>query len=34
LIGYWLREYNQLRPHSALGYKPPDPEAVLAAITM
>ena len=22
------REYNQVRPHSALGYKPPAPEAV------
>ena len=24
----WRREYNQVRPHSALGYKPPAPEAV------
>ena len=24
----WRREYNQIRPHSALGYKPPAPEAV------
>ena len=25
----WRREYNQLRPHSALAYRPPAPEAVL-----
>jgi putative transposase len=24
----WRREYNTIRPHSALGYKPPAPEAV------
>jgi len=23
----WRREYNQIRPHSSLGYKPPAPEA-------
>ena len=23
----WRREYNQVRPHSSLGYKPPAPEA-------
>ena len=33
LIEQWRREYNQVRPHSALGYIPPAPEAVLAAIT-
>jgi len=27
LIADWRREYNQLRPHSARGYKPPAPEA-------
>ncbi|MBD66487.1 MAG: hypothetical protein CME62_14845, partial [Halobacteriovoraceae bacterium] len=25
----WRREYNQFRPHSSLGYKPPAPLAVL-----
>ena len=25
----WRREYNQVRPHSSLGYRPPAPEAVL-----
>jgi transposase InsO family protein len=28
LIERWRREYNQVRPHSALGYRPPAPEAV------
>ena len=27
----WRKEYNQVRPHSSLGYKPPAPEAVLMA---
>jgi putative transposase len=25
----WRRQYNQRRPHSALGYRPPAPEAIL-----
>jgi putative transposase len=29
LIADWRQHYNQLRPHSALGYQPPAPEAVL-----
>jgi putative transposase len=29
LIEGWRREYNQLRPHSSLGYRPPAPVAVL-----
>jgi putative transposase len=29
LIEKWRREYNQVRPHSALGYKPPAPRAVV-----
>jgi len=29
LIEQWRRDYNQVRPHSALGYQPPAPEAVL-----
>jgi transposase InsO family protein len=28
LIEAWRRHYNTLRPHSALGYRPPAPEAV------
>jgi putative transposase len=30
LIEEWRREYNQFRPHSALGYHPPAPEVRLA----
>ena len=30
LIDQWRREYNQVRPHSALWYRPPAPEVVLA----
>jgi putative transposase len=29
LIERWRREYNQVRPHSALAYRPPAPEAIL-----
>lgn len=28
LIGAWRRHYNTVRPHSALGYRPPAPEAI------
>jgi transposase InsO family protein len=31
LIEGWRKEYNQLRPHSSLGYQPPAPEAVLVS---
>ena len=31
LIEWWRRHYNQLRPHSSLGYKPPAPKAILPA---
>ena len=34
LIEQWRREYNQVRPHSALGYRPPAPEAILSKITI
>ena len=27
LVERWRREYNQIRPHSALAYRPPAPEA-------
>ena len=27
LIAEWRKEYNQVRPHSSLGYRPPAPEA-------
>ena len=29
LIEQWRIEYNTIRPHSALGYKPPAPKAVI-----
>jgi transposase InsO family protein len=29
LIERWRRHYNQIRPHSSLGYRPPAPEAIL-----
>ena len=29
LVRRWRREYNGLRPHSSLGYRPPAPEATL-----
>jgi transposase InsO family protein len=32
LIEQWRKEYNQIRPHSALGYRPPAPEAVMSAV--
>jgi hypothetical protein len=28
LIERWRRDYNWIRPHSSLGYRPPAPEAV------
>ena len=28
LIEQWRREYNTIRPHSSLGYRPPAPEAI------
>jgi transposase InsO family protein len=33
LIQQWRREYNGYRPHSALRYRPPAPEAILTAVT-
>jgi len=32
LIEQWRKEYNQVRPHSALGYRPPAPEAILTVV--
>jgi putative transposase len=32
LIEQWRREYNQVRPHSSLGYQPPTPETVLSTV--
>ncbi|MQY72459.1 MAG: transposase [Dehalococcoidia bacterium] len=32
LIEELLKEYNQVRPHSALRYRPPAPEAIMPVI--
>ena len=29
LLEQWRRTYNQIRPHSALGYRPPAPQTIL-----
>ena len=34
LIEAWRGEYNQRRPHSALGCRPPAPEAVQVAVAL
>lgn len=31
LVNRWMNEYNYIRPHSSLGYRPPVPVAILAA---
>jgi putative transposase len=33
LLEQWRKEYNQVRPHSSLGYQPPAPETILAVAT-
>jgi len=30
LVEQWRRQYNHVRPHSSLGYRPPAPKAILA----
>ena len=29
LVERWRREYNHIRPHSSLGYRPPAPEVII-----
>jgi len=29
IIERWSNQYNAKRPHSALGYRPPSPEAIV-----
>jgi len=29
LTDRWVKEYNTIRPHSSLGYKPPAPESMI-----
>jgi len=33
LIEAWRKEYNEVRPHSSLKYRPPAPEAILTMAT-
>ena len=33
LVERWRCQYNQLRPHSSLGYRPPAPEAAPEPVT-
>jgi putative transposase len=33
MIENWRRHYNTIRPHSALGYRPPAPEIIVPAPT-
>ena len=33
LIESWRRHYNAVRPHSALGYRPPAPAVIVPALT-
>jgi hypothetical protein len=30
LVERWKREYNHIRPHSSLGYRPPAPEVTIS----
>ena len=32
LVERWRKEYNQIRPHSSLGYRPPAPETIYPKI--
>lgn len=32
LIEQWRMDYNHIRPHSSLGYRPPSPEAIMPKI--
>lgn len=34
VIEQWRKHYNRVRPHSALGYRPPAPETTAAGLTM
>ena len=34
LIEQWRQHYNTVRPHSALGYRPPAPEVVMPTLPM
>ena len=29
IVGEWVKHYNEIRPHSSLGYKPPAPQTLV-----
>ncbi|HIK88340.1 MAG TPA: hypothetical protein EYG09_01615, partial [Dehalococcoidia bacterium] len=31
---WWRKEYNTIRPHSLLGYRPPVPEAIMSRLQL
>jgi transposase InsO family protein len=31
LIEQWRRHYNEVRPHSSLGYRPPAPQVIVSS---
>ena len=33
IVGEWVKHYNHVRPHSALGYRPPAPQVQIPKIT-
>jgi len=32
IVGEWVKHYNHIRPHSALGYRPPAPQTQVPQI--
>jgi transposase InsO family protein len=34
LTEWWRKEYNTIRPHSLLGYRPPVPEAIMSRLQL
>ena len=34
LTEQWRREYNTIRPHSSLGYRPPVPETIMPRLQL
>ena len=34
IVGEWVKHYNQVRPHSSLGYRPPAPQTKVPQIIL
>ena len=34
IVGEWVKHYNHVRPHSALGYRPPAPQTKVPQIIL